>query len=48
MGADGLCFGCFRTRAELTAWSTATDSEKRDIIARSRARQRLSPDTRHP
>ncbi len=39
MGADGLCFGCFRTRAELTAWSTATESEKRAIVARSRARQ---------
>jgi predicted Fe-S protein YdhL (DUF1289 family) len=48
MGADGLCFGCFRTRAELTAWRTATEGEKRDIIARSRARQRLSPDTRQP
>ena len=30
---------CVRTRAELTAWSTATESEKRDIVARSRARQ---------
>ena len=20
IGGDGLCFGCFRTRAELSAW----------------------------
>jgi predicted Fe-S protein YdhL (DUF1289 family) len=37
--ADGLCFGCFRTRAELAAWPTATEREKLEILARSRARQ---------
>jgi len=39
IGADGLCFGCFRTRPELSAWGTASDAEKREILARCRARQ---------
>jgi predicted Fe-S protein YdhL (DUF1289 family) len=39
IGADGLCFGCFRTRAELSAWGKATEGEKLEILARCRARQ---------
>ncbi|MEO7387329.1 MAG: DUF1289 domain-containing protein [Gammaproteobacteria bacterium] len=38
IGSDGLCFGCFRTRAELTAWRTATDAEKLEVLALCRAR----------
>jgi predicted Fe-S protein YdhL (DUF1289 family) len=40
LGADGLCFGCFRTRDELAAWATASESEKREIVARCQDRQR--------
>jgi len=39
IGADGLCFGCFRTRAELSAWGKATEGEKLEILSRCRARQ---------
>lgn len=28
----GWCIGCKRTRAEIKAWSTASDSEKRSIL----------------
>ncbi|MEO8445234.1 MAG: DUF1289 domain-containing protein [Gammaproteobacteria bacterium] len=42
--SDGLCFGCYRTRAELSAWPRASDSEKREILERCRSRQgRVSP-----
>lgn len=30
----GWCIGCKRTRAEIKAWSTASEAEKRDILAR--------------
>jgi len=43
IGADGLCFGCFRTRAELSAWGTASEAEKREILARCQARQQPAP-----
>ncbi len=39
IGADGLCFGCFRNRAELSAWRTASESEKREILVQCRLRQ---------
>ena len=39
IGSDGLCFGCFRTRAELSAWSKATEAEKREVLGRCQARQ---------
>lgn len=39
IGSDGLCFGCFRNRAELSAWGKATEAEKREILARCQARQ---------
>ena len=39
IGGDGLCFGCFRTRAELSAWGTATEPEKREILGRCQVRQ---------
>ena len=28
---DGLCEGCFRTRDEIAAWSSASDGDKRRI-----------------
>jgi len=28
----GWCIGCKRTRAEIKAWSTASDNEKRSIL----------------
>lgn len=32
MSADsGLCEGCFRTRDEIAAWSSASDGDKRRI-----------------
>ncbi len=39
IGSDGLCFGCLRTRAELSAWGTATPTEKREILGRCQVRQ---------
>ncbi len=39
IGSDGLCFGCYRTRAELSAWSTASEGEKRAILARCQERR---------
>ena len=39
IGSDGLCFGCYRTRPELSAWAGASDDEKRQILARCRDRQ---------
>jgi len=43
IGSDGLCFGCFRTRSELSAWTRASDAEKRDILERCRVRQQQAP-----
>jgi predicted Fe-S protein YdhL (DUF1289 family) len=39
IGADGLCFGCYRNRAELSAWRTASESEKREILVQCQLRQ---------
>lgn len=36
----GWCIGCRRTRAEIKAWSTAGDTEKRDILSRLPERER--------
>lgn len=32
LDAQNLCRGCLRSRAEITAWFTAGDAEKRDIL----------------
>ncbi len=42
--AGAYCVGCYRTRAEITDWPTASDNEKRTIIAALHARRR---DARH-
>ncbi|MBB4064539.1 DUF1289 domain-containing protein [Gellertiella hungarica] len=34
----GYCFGCGRTRAEIGAWTTYTDGERREIMASLPAR----------
>lgn len=39
IGADGLCIGCFRSVAELSAWTSASPAEQRAILARCRERQ---------
>lgn len=36
---EDVCLGCGRTLVEITAWHTATDDEKRQILVRCRARQ---------
>ena len=33
-----VCLGCFRTMKEICAWHEAPDSEKLEILFRSRAR----------
>lgn len=40
IGADGLCFGCYRNRAELSAWGTASETEKRGILLQCQLRQK--------
>jgi predicted Fe-S protein YdhL (DUF1289 family) len=39
----GWCIGCKRTRAEIKAWSTASEAEKRDILARLPGRTAAEP-----
>ncbi|MEO8225231.1 MAG: DUF1289 domain-containing protein [Gammaproteobacteria bacterium] len=39
LDSDGLCFGCYRTRTELSAWASASEGEKQDILERCRVRQ---------
>ncbi len=34
----GLCIGCGRTPEEIAAWPTATDAERRAIVAAAAAR----------
>lgn len=36
--AGELCTGCGRTLAEIGAWSTASEEERRKIVARARER----------
>lgn len=37
---DDVCLGCGRTLQEILAWQQGPDSERREIIARSRERLR--------
>lgn len=37
---DDVCLGCGRTIQEILAWQQGPDSERREIIARSRERLR--------
>jgi predicted Fe-S protein YdhL (DUF1289 family) len=36
---NGVCQGCFRTLAEISAWRESTESEKAETLAKSKARQ---------
>lgn len=36
--ADGICLGCRRSLAEIAAWSTASDAERRAILESIKAR----------
>jgi hypothetical protein len=46
VGDDGVCIGCFRSVAELTAWPTASDADKLAILRNCRERQRRSAEPR--
>jgi uncharacterized protein len=35
----GYCIGCGRSLGEIAAWSSATEEEKREIVARAAARK---------
>jgi hypothetical protein len=35
---DDVCIGCGRSLAEIVSWGTASDDEKREVLARSRQR----------
>jgi uncharacterized protein len=35
----GICLGCFRSVAEIAAWSSATDPERRAILEACQARR---------
>lgn len=35
---DSVCMGCYRTMTEICAWHDAPDSEKLEILIRSRTR----------
>ena len=34
----GVCLGCFRTRGDIGQWLSASDEEKRSIVASARRR----------
>jgi predicted Fe-S protein YdhL (DUF1289 family) len=36
---DNVCMGCGRSLEEIVSWGTASDADKRAILARSRARR---------
>ena len=39
LDANDTCLGCFRTVAEIAAWSCSTDSARRTILARAAQRK---------
>lgn len=39
---SGFCKGCWRTRDEIARWSTASDAERLEILARLRERRRAA------
>ena len=40
---DRYCLGCARTRAEIAAWWTLSDAEKRAVLAALPARRHVPP-----
>ncbi|MAI73826.1 MAG: hypothetical protein CMM01_23405 [Rhodopirellula sp.] len=39
---DGVCLGCFRTKAEIANWMSASDEERGNIVKRCGDRQGAS------
>lgn len=38
LNSEDTCVGCFRTTAEITAWRSLNNDQKREVIALARAR----------
>ena len=39
LNEEDICLGCFRSLAEITSWSQASDSGKQDIIVNTKIRR---------
>ena len=39
LNEEDICLGCFRSLAEITGWSQASDSGKQDIIVNTKIRR---------
>jgi predicted Fe-S protein YdhL (DUF1289 family) len=39
---DDICVGCFRSMAEICAWGSAADDERRQILAASELRSKAT------
>ena len=39
---DEICVGCFRSMAEICAWGSAADDERRQILAASEMRRKAT------
>ena len=46
LGDDDICIGCYRSSVEITDWFMASDEQKREILARARARMEASSSIR--
>ncbi|WP_084148920.1 DUF1289 domain-containing protein [Terasakiella pusilla] len=42
LNPEGICKGCFRTRAEIVGWRAANDDERRVIVEAASARKAAS------
>lgn len=42
LNPEGICKGCFRTRAEIVGWRAANDDERRAIVEAADARKAAS------
>ncbi len=38
LNANGVCIGCGRSREELGGWMNYSDAEKKQVVARAKAR----------
>lgn len=46
LGLDKICAGCYRSLEEISAWSDASNSERRQIIHDARQRQEMDSNAR--
>ncbi|MFA9420409.1 MAG: DUF1289 domain-containing protein [Gammaproteobacteria bacterium] len=46
LGLDKICAGCYRSLEEISAWSDASNSERRQIIRDARQRQEMDSNAR--